>query len=236
MDSLGMLAHIAASDVPTAIADAVATRATTGARPQAVAAVAASAAGEKRRRLTGVEKAKAAIAEAVEKQAAATARLAEARAAAEKSSSKKAQDAFVKAKKHYEKQLEASAAADKVYYEAVDKAKSKAKEAAEKAAAAEELAARNVPLSELGQVTLVQIKMVMEPLFRNTSDTTASVWNELHARFMARVSSGELPASDGRSSEALQRKYNEELSYYRVWCSTANRAMVQSGVSVRATC
>ena len=232
-----MLANIAATDVPAAIADAVATRATTGARPQAVAAVAASAAaGERRRRLTGVEKAKAAIAECVEKQAAATARLAEARAAAEKSSSKKAQDAFVKAKKHYEKQLEASAAADKVYYEAVDKAKSKAKEAAEKAAAAEELAARNVPLSELGQVTLVTIKMGMESLFRNTSDTTASVWNELHARFMAKVSSGELPASDGRSSEALQRKYNEELSYYRVWCSTANRAMVQSGVSVRATC
>ena len=57
-----MLANLAATDVPTAIADAVATRATTGARPQAVAAVAASAAGEKRRRLTGVEKAKAAIA------------------------------------------------------------------------------------------------------------------------------------------------------------------------------
>ena len=110
------------------------------------------------------------------------------------------------------------------------------KEAAEKAAAAEELAARNVPLSELGQVTLVTIKMGMESLFRNTSDTTASVWNELHARFMARVSSGELPASDGRSSEALQRKYNEELSYYRLWCSTANRAIVQSGVSVRAAC
>ena len=43
----------------------------------------------------------------------------------------------------------------------------------------------------------------------------ASVWNELHVRFMAKVSNGELPASDGRSSEALQRKYNEELSYYR---------------------
>ena len=140
MRSAAMLANLAATDVPTAIADAVATRATTGARPQAVAAVAASAAGEKRRRLTGVEKARAAIGEAVEKQAAATARLAEARAAAEKSSSKKAQDAFVKAKKHYEKQLEASAAADKVYYEAVDKAKSKAKEAAEKAAAAENAA------------------------------------------------------------------------------------------------
>ena len=47
---------------------------------------------------------------------------------------------------------------------------------------------------------------------------------------------GELPASDGRSSEALQCKYNDELAYYRLWCSTANRAILQSGVSVLAAC
>ena len=83
---------------------------------------------------------------------------------------------------------------------AVDGAK-KAKQARK----AEELEARSF-MSDAGAELLVDLKMKYESKFNNNSDKVESVWEHLHADFIAAVRDGRLPPGDERSLASLKTR------------------------------
>ena len=97
----------------------------------------------------------------------------------------------------------------------------------EKAAEREE-ESRN--MSEAGVMQLVSIRLSYQSRFDNSSDTADNIWATVHGEFMKLVDDGELPKGDGRSAQALEKRWSTELGEFRLWAATANRAVEHSGV------
>lgn len=72
-----------------------------------------------------------------------------------------------------------------------------------RAAAASAAGETSGRMSEQGAIKLVELKLSREADFANTSDKTDSVWEHLHADWMALIEKGELPQSDARKKDAL---------------------------------
>lgn len=103
-------------------------------------------------------------------------------------------------------------AADKV---AADKKRS------EKAAKKEE---ETRSMTEAGAIQLVTICLKYHSRFDNRIST------HIHDEFTRLVEDGDLQQMDGRSAQALEKRFNIELSAFRLWASAANRAVALSGV------
>ena len=103
-------------------------------------------------------------------------------------------------------------AADKV---AADKKRS------EKAAKKEE---ETRSMTEAGAIQLVTICLKYHSRFDNRIST------HIHDEFTRLVEDGDLQQRDGRSAQALEKRFNIELSAFRLWASAANRAVALSGV------
>ena len=85
-------------------------------------------------------------------------------------------------------------------------------------------------LSEAGAMHLVTLRLKYQSRFDNTSDKADAIWAHIHDEFMKLVENGDLVQTDGRSAQALEKRWNTELGEFRLWASTANRAVELSGV------
>ena len=85
-------------------------------------------------------------------------------------------------------------------------------------------------LTDLGSISMVQLRIKMQPRFDNSSDTSDSAWAHVHAAFLKLVEDGTLPEHDRISVAALKRRWTLEYGEFKMWCATANRAVEQSGV------
>jgi hypothetical protein len=109
---------------------------------------------------------------------------------------------------------------------AADKAAAE-KKRLEKAAEKEE-ESRN--MTEAAAMQLVTIRLKYQYRFDNRSDKADAIWAHIHDDFMKLVEDGTLPQTDGRSAQALEKRFNTELGEFRLWSSTANKAVEFSGV------
>jgi len=122
---------------------------------------------------------------------------------------------------------------------------------AAKEEAARQKAEENRPLTELGVIKLVEVRIGYDKRFDNTSDKAESVWAHVAKDYNALVDKAVLPDSDRRALSspspsssssstpsspcrrevaALQKRWSHELGEFRLWCATANRAVQLSGV------
>ena len=101
------------------------------------------------------------------------------------------------------------------------------KKRSEKAAEKEEVS-RN--MTEAGAMQLVTIRLKYRSRFDNKSEKADAIWTHVHDKFMKLVEEGDLQQTDGRSSRALEKRFNIELNEFRLWASAANRAVAFSGV------
>ena len=122
---------------------------------------------------------------------------------------------------------------------------------AAKEEAARQKAEENRPLTELGVLKLVEVRIGYDKRFDNTSDKAESVWAHVAKDYNALVDKAVLPDSDRRAFSspspsssssstpsspcrrevaALQKRWSHELGEFRLWCATANRAVQLSGV------
>jgi hypothetical protein len=85
-------------------------------------------------------------------------------------------------------------------------------------------------MSDAGVMMLVQIRLSYQSRFDNRSDNTDSIWAHIHNDFMKKVTEGDLPHSDGRNVQALEKRFHTELGEFRLWAAKANRAVTYSGV------
>ena len=90
--------------------------------------------------------------------------------------------------------------------------KAAAEQAKAAAAAAKEEATR--ALSEAGQIMLCELRGKYSKQMDNTSDKVDSVWAHIHADFMKHVKSGDLPASDERSTATPLPSSNASTRMY----------------------
>ena len=123
---------------------------------------------------------------------------------------------------------------------------------AAKEEAARQKAEESRALTELGVIKLVEIRIGYQSRFDNSSDKHDSVWAHVAKDFNKLVDKNVLPESDRRAlcshllpsaspfstpfspcrreSAALQKRFAHEHGEFRLWCSTANRAVELSGV------
>ena len=100
-----------------------------------------------------------------------------------------------------------------------------------KRVAAEEKTESNKHLSDAALMNIVEIRIKYQKNFDNSSDVAATVWAHVHADYIKKITDGTLAESDRISSVQMQRRWSLELGKFRLWCSTANRAMSLSGVT-----
>ena len=111
-----------------------------------------------------------------------------------------------------------------------EKARREEEAAAARRQAAEERAEMAKTLTDLGSISMVQLRIKMQPRFDNSSDTSDAAWAHVHAAFLKLVEDGTLPEHDRISVAALKRRWTLEYGEFKMWCATANRAVEQSGV------
>ena len=109
---------------------------------------------------------------------------------------------------------------------AADKAAAEKKRLEKAAEKAEE--SRN--MTDAGAMQLVTIRLKYQYRFDNRSDKADAIWAHIHDEFMKLVEDGTLQQTDGRSAQALEKRFNTELGEFRLWSSTANKAVEFSGV------
>ena len=85
-------------------------------------------------------------------------------------------------------------------------------------------------MSDAGAMMLVEIRLSYQSRFDNTSDKADAIWAHIHSDFMKKVHDGDLPQSDGRNVQALEKRFQTELGEFRLWAAQANRAVSYSGV------
>ena len=85
-------------------------------------------------------------------------------------------------------------------------------------------------MSDAGAMMLVEIRLSYQSRFDNTSDKADAIWAHIHSDFMKKVNDGDLPQSDGRNVQALEKRFQTELGEFRLWAAQANRAVSYSGV------
>ena len=85
-------------------------------------------------------------------------------------------------------------------------------------------------MSDAGAMMLVEIRLSYQSRFDNTSDRADTIWAHIHSDFMKKVNDGDLPQSDGRNVQALEKRFQTELGEFRLWAAQANRAVSYSGV------
>ena len=85
-------------------------------------------------------------------------------------------------------------------------------------------------MTEAGAMQLVTIRLKYRSRFDNRSDKANAICTHVHDEFMKLVEKGDLQQTDGRSSRALEKRFNIELNEFRLWASAANRAVAFSGV------
>ena len=85
-------------------------------------------------------------------------------------------------------------------------------------------------MTETGAMHLVTIRLKYRSRFDNRSDEANAICTHVHDEFMKLVEKGDLQQTDGRSSRALEKRFNIELNEFRLWASAANRAVAFSGV------
>ena len=85
-------------------------------------------------------------------------------------------------------------------------------------------------MTEAGAMQLVTIRLKYRLRFDNRSDKANAICTHVHDEFMKLVEKGDLQQTDGRSSRALEKRFNIELNEFRLWACAANRAVAFSGV------
>jgi hypothetical protein len=85
-------------------------------------------------------------------------------------------------------------------------------------------------MSDAGAMMLVEIRLSYQSRFDNTSDKADAIWAHIHSDFMKKVNDGDLPQSDARNVQALEKRFQTELGEFRLWAAQANRAVSYSGV------
>jgi hypothetical protein len=115
--------------------------------------------------------------------------------------------------------------------EALTQAKLKAATAQAKAAAqakqAQEREEHTRAFSDAGAILLCELRYgKYRARFENTSDTVDSIWPHIAKDIDAAVERGDLPRTDSRSAQALQKRLSTEVGEFRLWCATAQRAIV----------
>ena len=75
-------------------------------------------------------------------------------------------------------------------------------------------------MTDAGAMQLVTIRLKYQDRFDNRSDKADAIWAHIHDEFMKLVENGTLQQTDGRSAQALEKRFNTELGEFRLRSST----------------
>jgi hypothetical protein len=133
-------------------------------------------------------------------------------------------------KEQIESLLQKRAVKSKEFEEEQEKKKLEAEAAAARAQKKLEQEELTKVFSAAGVLALVEIRLSLESEFEKGAAKHKVLWEKVKDRFDALIALHDLPASDGRSAEALKTRWSLELGEFRLWCDKARRAIQYSGV------